>query len=228
MIFFKNWLFKKNHKAVLFFLMNTLLVFGQTNNETKPQSHGSWTENSKIISFGLGGPNTDPFYYVKLDASSTSTLSDFKSDLVQHAKAEFALTGHFGFVISANRSSLKYKESYFVNNSFGSTKNTIDLNLKVITINLRINYHFLYDKIIDPYIGIGAGLRKIELTTPSSVYKVTAFEPRIPFGFEATLGLRMLVAGRAGVYFETGIGRSFIQGGLSLNLGRIRKKSKSS
>jgi opacity protein-like surface antigen len=195
----KNSGFKKGDQAFLFFMLNAVLICGQTNSETKRPANGSWTENSKIISFGVGGPNTDPFYYVKLDASSTSTLSDFKSDLVQHAKAEFALSGHFGFVICANRSILKYKESYFVNNSFGSTKNTIDLNLKVLTINLRVNYHFLYDKIIDPYIGIGAGLRKIELTTPSSVYKVTAFEPRIPFGFEATLGLRILVAGRAGV-----------------------------
>jgi outer membrane protein W len=228
MIFFKNRLFNKSHNAVLFFLMNTILVYGQTNTETKRGSYGSWTEDSKIISFGLGGPNTDPFYYVKLDAASTSTLSDFKSDLVQHAKAEFALTGRFGFVITANRSSLQYKESYIVNNNFGPSKNTIDLNLKVLTVNLRVNYHFVYDKIFDPYIGVGAGIRKIELTTPSSVYKVTAFETRIPFGFEATLGLRILVAGRVGVYFETGIGRSFIQGGLSLNLGRVRRKSKTS
>lgn len=177
-----------------------------------------------MLSFGFGAPVTDAFYLdrEKINAATTSTFSANKEYLVIHIKAELALASHIGVAVCVNRSVNEYTESYYVTTNGNKTLVNDLLTLKVLTVNLRCNYHFLTSRILDPYIGIGAGLKKIDLN--ASVGNVAVFEARKPFGFEATAGLRILVASKVGIYAEAGIGRSFYQGGITINFGGFRTR----
>ncbi|MBL7909421.1 MAG: outer membrane beta-barrel protein [Bacteroidia bacterium] len=195
-----------------------------TLSKNKKSKHYSWNGNNKMVSLGIGAPVLDAFYLdrEKINATNTSTFSANKDYLVIHVKAEIGLASHIGVAVAVNRSVNEYTETYYTSVNGNKIVNSDRITLKVLTVNLRCNYHFLTSKMLDPYIGIGAGLKKIDINVPAGT--VTVFETRKPFGFEATFGLRVLVASTVGIYGEAGIGRSFYQGGITLNFGGFRKR----
>ena len=202
----------------LFFTLTKISIIAQIAiKDNKKQIIGSWNTNSKIISFGIGFPTVDPFYFNKnIRSSTTTTLTNFNSQPVQHIKGEIAFVDNIGFAVCVNRSLTSFDQTYF--SDYYQRIETINITEKVLTVNLRANYHFLYNKLIDPYFGIGVGFRKIGYQTQGK--QITVFEAKTPFGFETTFGVRTLIKSLIGIYIEAGISRSLIQGGITLNLGK--------
>lgn len=181
----------------------------------------SWNQRCKIISFGVGRPNTDRLYFTETKAATpSSTITTSLNDKrVFHGKMEFSASKHVGVGLSVSRSLWNYSEIYLMRDPAGYMRvDTSTGKLAVTTLNVRINYHFLYARILDPYIGIGIGSRFV---SQSPVYGAVGFSYKTPFSFEATLGLRILFNSLCGFYIEAGIGRSLVQGGSSFNLGKL-------
>ena len=208
-----------NIAVVYLFILNVNAQ--QSRVKAKPIKQ-SWNSDNKLISIGIGFFVVEPFYFnKKIELSTTSTLTNIYSQPAQYMKAEIALASNIGIAICVNRSVTNFDDSYF--DDYNKMIQTINVTEKVLTINLRANYHFINNKVFDPYIGIGLGLRKI--TYEALNYKVALYEARAPIGFEATLGIRGLLLPRISVYLECGISRSLIQSGITINLGKIKQNN---
>ena len=185
----------------------------------------AWNEQKIILSIGGGYPNYEKNYLQSNSISPTSTITSVKGAGPFHLKMEYALGNHFGFGISVNYSNVKYT-SFEKTTSYYQTKiDTAYCYAYFFNFNFRINYHPLHDKIIDPYVGLGLGMKKYKIRygqTGFSDYTGTSNIENygLPFGFELTLGLRIFVTKRIGAYIEAGASRSLVQGGLCFNIGR--------
>ncbi|MGZ4099501.1 MAG: hypothetical protein ACXVNM_11520 [Bacteroidia bacterium] len=192
-----------------------------TSAHTRQELPSSWDNRSKIVSLGFGMPNIDPLLFEDNAplAEKTVTITDVSSEAVIHCKLEFAVSHHWGLGLMINRSIWNYTETA-KSNYYNRPGYTIaSVKYKVVTFNIRANYHFLFSKFADPYIGVGLGIRNI--AKESSAGETKLFEYNTPFGFEATVGIRILMASLIGFYMETGVGRSLLQAGISFNLGGI-------
>ncbi|MDZ4666159.1 MAG: hypothetical protein SGJ15_14875 [Bacteroidota bacterium] len=191
-----------------------LKVNGQSSDEKKRKHKGSWNSESKLLSIGIGSPVFLALYpFNKNESAETSTITNIVSVYGQHLKGELAMQ-HWGFGISVNRSYLYFDRQYQRNNVMESYQ----IVEKIVNVNLRANYHILKDRIIDPYVGVGAGLRVSKHWYDGDYYPT---KDKLPIGVEATIGLRCLVLGRVGIYGECGVGRTLYQGGLSFNFGAL-------
>lgn len=148
----------------------------------------------------------------------TYTLISERTNYGAHAKGEYSY-GHLGLGVSLNRSSMNL--TYVYASPTGNIKDTVDLLEIVQNINCRVNYHFLKERFLDPYIGFGAGLSIVNARTKANNIPI---ENDIPIGFEATVGLRFLIMSRVGIYAEYGFGRTLYQGGISINFGHAPVK----
>jgi opacity protein-like surface antigen len=186
---------------------------------------GSWSHEHILVSAGKGYSYVNPFlfYAEKPSTVHTTTLSDFSENKIYHIKGELAISVHLGVVLSMSKSEFSFNSTY----SYASSPNSVvykteKVQLGATVINLRVNYHFLDASIIDPYIGLGSGLRVIYTDVSEEIYTVQ--NRTLPVGFEATLGMRILIASKIGVYAEAGLGRSLFQTGISINLGKVSRR----
>ncbi len=214
----KYFLFK--NVVVISFFCTCIELSAQVSEQSKWVNE-SWNSKTKIISLGVGMPNIDQFYFVQLNTSNpTKTVTTVSDNPVVHGKIEFATSKHLGIGLTINRSLWNYSESYLTRGPNGyPVMETNIVKLRVSTFNFRVNYHFVNAKLFDPYIGLGIGLRFITKTSPNG--NNVLFEYKTPFSFEATVGARILINSLCGFYFETGIGRSLLQGGLVFNFGKF-------
>lgn len=97
-------------------------------------------------------------------------------------------------------------------------------NVKSISLNTRINFHFGKHKKIDPYCGIGIGYKtrtaKLIATNNLSGADSEKFPDTkkyiFPVGFELTAGIRFFPIENIGIYAEIGPAKSWAQFGLIL------------
>jgi len=87
-----------------------------------------------------------------------------------------------------------------------------------LSLGIRMNYYFIEDKKIDPYIGMAAGFRLVsfnqDIIYPTNS-NILTFETRFPIYLAATIGARYFITNGIGIYAELGLDKwSVIQGGL--------------
>lgn len=107
---------------------------------------------------------------------------------------------------------------------------TYGAQIKELSANLRVNYHFLLREHWDLYAGLGLGYGKINFDSyseaPVPSYSISFQIPK-PYSYEATAGARYFIGKHFNINAELGMGRAWllykrfflpeavIQGGLS-------------
>lgn len=206
---------KKTCKIGCFVILFSCNLRAQTQSIEKSASSSSWSNNYKLITIGVGSPAYFGHYKIyNNSSSSTGTISNAATKSVFYVKNEIA-SGRLGYGISFGRSvmSFDYEDQYF----YGA--NALHLIETVYAFNARFNHHFLKDKIVDPYIGGGIGLKIVNYNIKDIILQTYN---KIPIGIEASIGIRYLMSSRIGYYFEFGFGRSLFQGGLTANISDLR------
>ncbi|PBQ33178.1 hypothetical protein CNR22_15810 [Sphingobacteriaceae bacterium] len=212
------------NRVTFFLIFNFYLSFflysrSATNSDSLPQIKTGWRYNSRILSIGVGTQNTDIERFADLKAARDYTISSIKASNPLYLKLEFHVSKRFGIGAALNYNNMRYDYSYNASNGNQPVlvKKTIDY--EVYTTNIRVNYHFLYGKKIDFYLGAGAGLRIVGNKSKTNMKELSS-------GFvketELTAGLRYLAEGVFGLYLEAGLTRSIVQAGLSFNLNKLR------
>lgn len=92
-----------------------------------------------------------------------------------------------------------------------------NVNVQVFTANLRFNYHILYNKKIDLYIGGGTGLREVKEDQDLRDRATKEFSGYLQ-EFELSLGARYFPYRYFGFYVEAGMARAFLQAGFCASL----------
>jgi len=96
--------------------------------------------------------------------------------------------------------------------------------LTIFTALARVNYHFIQDRKLDPYIGGGCGYiySKYQNNLNTSNTNVPG-----EFGYTAQIGLNYFIFKNLGLFGEVGyLGGSFVQAGFVLNLTTDHKRIK--
>lgn len=175
-----------------------------------------WIRGSRIISVGYGFQNKDLQRLGKLKNTDTYSISSIMIYAPVYAKWEIYVLDYLGICAALNFNTITYDHDYYTYN-FGTTKRRTHVKYDIFGLNVRFNYHILYEESIDLYIGGGTGLR----ISRGSV-SVNGMPDLLPGGFfreaELTMGLRYLGLDGFGIYMEAGLGRSVLQAGLSYNL----------
>lgn len=134
-----------------------------------------------------------------------------------HAKFEYMASDNFGIGLSANF--INYKFSYnFSYSDNGIVKSGTQSNeFTSISALIRPNFYFVNEEKVAAYIGVGVGYRTGNWVYKSSDpnYREDADTPTvIPFGFEATIGTKVMFAPNIGAYAEFGMAKSIVQLGM--------------
>lgn len=201
-------------------------AFSNTDSDSIKVRPHAWNSNKIIISAGVGFPNYEKDDLLSNSASSSYTLTNVKGQGPFHAKLEYALGERTGLGLSVNYSDVGFTRYEPNNNIYNpSPYDTAIYKLSFFSLNLRANYHFLSDKMLDPYIGGGIGFKQFKIkyvNAGKNNFSGTAYVENfgLPFGVELTLGIRCFINKYLGAYLEAGISRSIVQGGLCFNVGR--------
>ncbi len=178
----------------------------------------TWVSRSLFISVGSGAPNIDRYLGKEPDKRINPTVYSSRSyGIPFFLKLELPLSTHFGFNFNLARTSTNYL--------YDSKSGAVNMDWSVLTANFRLNYHFLYDKAIDVFVGSGLGLRneRYKYHLPNGQLAVVKVESPFLIGFEATVGLRYNLLRPFGIYAEAGFARTLLQAGFYLNPMALRK-----
>lgn len=185
--------------------------------DTLQFANSGWKRNAHIISLGFGIPNS---INDKLNPSiaTNSNISSINRSLIANLKFEFFILKHFGMGATVNYGKVNYDYSQDVSQSYYRTVvEKITVKTEIVSLNLRFTYHFLYNKVIDVYLGGGTGIRLVKTNANSNsipdLYKSGAFREH-----ELAFGVRYFVNGIIGMYAELGFGRSLLQVGVNCNI----------
>lgn len=210
-------------KSLLSFLFLSL-AFAHNNSNAQAFEEG---KNYASLSYGFG-----TFFGAGFGASKTLiekagiNVSDIRLSTIGpiSAKYEYAVSRHLGLGLGINYISndVNYLDSYTSNGY--TVVNRYELNRTSVSFLARANVHFGDHKKLDPYLGAGIGYRyekwaqeySFTSTDPNakpSENSLPSF-PGIPFGFEATFGVRYLFTPNVGAFAELGFAKSFTQFGV--------------
>jgi outer membrane protein W len=139
------------------------------------------------------------------------------------AQYEYGLSKNWGIGLNVNYAVAKAKFTavdVVVNGDTVNLPQTVRWG--VTSFIIRGNYHISTDGPLDPYIGIGLGLRTGGISYQVK-YKYLGYSRGLPlfvnpFGAEATLGIRYYVHEHIALFGEIGMAQAFIKGGLVIRL----------
>ncbi|WP_317900077.1 hypothetical protein [Aurantibacillus circumpalustris] len=204
---------------IVLFLINTFSVQASLRRDTTRAIKTGWCREARILSLGFGIINSDFERESKLRSGVEYSISSIHSSSPVYAKVEFFVFRHLGVAMVANYNRMSYDQTYLTTFNGQKINSSVAVNYDIFAFNIRVNYHILYTKKIDLYIGGGTGLR-----TSKSKVPVNGLPDMFPSGFakeiELTAGARYLFKGKFGLYAEAGLTRSVFQAGLSYNFNR--------
>lgn len=196
---------------------------------TKPQDIGK-VFGKDIIAFtaGYGYPSWGQVIF-NLDSTVQSLLHEFDNYTAigigpLHFRAEIGLSKFIGMGISVNYEKYggKWTRDYFVQANNRDESFNESFTITSFSVMPRFNFHFAVTHQIDPYFGVGAGYKstiyKLQSDFPNAAYNNIEERGLFPIGFETTIGLRFYFSDSFGMYLETGLAKSLIQGGIALKL----------
>lgn len=210
----------KNLFLILVFYGLSLAAYPQVSDlkDSLKQDKSGWRQNQHIISIGMGFANYDVTKF-RGPAGTTSdyTLSSVQGSIPIHSKFDFYLRKHFGLGATLNYSSFNYNYTRNILYYNKISSETFAMTSYVITLNIRLNYHLFYNKIVDVYLGGGTGLRLVH-SKSSSLGSPDFYSSGVFRDYELSAGVRYLALGTIGLYAEAGFGRSIVQAGISVDI----------
>lgn len=139
-----------------------------------------------------------------------------------YVKIENAVSDRLGFGLNIGYSNVKYTRDYI--NFINQGNQTIQINdpeevdINLVAILARINWHYGSNKKLDPYMGLGMGYRNINYRyikrSQFNTYDEFKDLNRVPLGFEFTIGTRFMFSEKWGGFAEFGLAQSVGQFGL--------------
>lgn len=175
----------------------------------------SFNKGDWFVSAGFGFPNQNALL---LKAVRQELDFDYKASGPFHFKAEYALLDNLGIGLSFNR--VAFEASWRVNNPDLAKAFDYRLNYASNSLIVRLNGHYPAAPGLDVYGGFGIGIKtgRPRLVSDDPAKKSWSFPFTFPIGAEATVGARIRVADPLYIYVESGLAKSFVQGGLSLRI----------
>ena len=196
----------------LTYLLATAGIFLFGTAELKSQK--AFEDGKNYISAGYGVGN----FTLNILQLADGKEIDSKAFGPFYLKYENALSDNFGFGVN-----LAYVGANITSTNPKTLTNTgvplvEKVDWKSYSVLARMNWHWGMEEKIDPYIGIGFGYRdgswKYSDNDPNQ-----DFDPGIKsifnFGFESTIGLRVMPLPNLGMYAEVGLAKSWFQFGLT-------------
>ncbi len=207
---------------LLFICQTTITCYGLhlvPKSDTTKFTNTGWKPGAIIISLGLGFPvpttqNFSSYLYSKSQLESNAV----KGFGPLHFRGEWFVIRRFGLGFSVNYSSLRGQ----IKNSNPLQPGIQHIQYSNLTILPRLNYHFLFRKKVDLYIGLGFGYYQssIKISDNQKFSDKNGATYSGIGGFESVVGIRYLVKGILGTYLEAGLGLSLLQAGICVNLNR--------
>lgn len=223
----------RTHVSTLIALLVALCAstpsYGQTLSEPQlpiDKPTPAFAKGSLVISGGYGALTlTGLFVRLMEDAINADGQTNFHIKSQQlgpvYAKVEYGVAEHIGIGLNAaflhNRWSTNYQDYDPLGNP--AVYNAA-LERTAVSALARVNFHIGSDAQFDPYVGMGLGGRYTRLTyTDTNPYgQQVDFPFFFPVGGEITAGLRYYPVPFVGLYAEAGFAKSFVQGGLVINI----------
>jgi hypothetical protein len=167
------------------------------------------------ISAGAGAPNQNTLI---LKPILNEENFSYRGRGPFHMKAEYALLDNLGIGISLNR--VAFDAQFKVNNA--QLAQYFDYRLRFVSSSLllRLNGQVPLGKTTSIYGGAGIGFKtgRPRLESDDPMMKDFSFPFMFPVGFELTAGFRWMPLPALGLYVETGMAKSLIQGGLCIGI----------
>jgi hypothetical protein len=201
--------FRQIHYLISFLLF---LVAGSGLNA---QSEFSYNKGDWFISFGTGYPNQNTLL---LKPISKEYEFDYKGRGPFHFKAEYAILEHLGVGIAINR--VAFDAHFKVKNEDLAKLFDYHLTYGSTSVLARINGHFPATGSLDIYGGFGLGIKtgRPKLVSDDPKKRDFSFPFTFPIGMELTVGGRLKIIDPIYIYVETGLAKSFIQGGITVRI----------
>lgn len=194
------------------YLIGALFIGMMSVNQAKAQQ--AFQEGDNFITAGYGVGN----FTLNLLNLADGVDMESKAFGPFYLKYENALGDKFGFGVN-----LAYVGADITTiDRSQQTSEGKDLIQKVswdsYSVLARMNWHWGMEEKIDPYIGVGFGYRdgfwKATDNDPNQDFD-PGFKSVFNFGFESTIGLRVLPHPNIGFYAEVGLAKSWLQFGLT-------------
>ncbi len=199
-------------KKIIYFSL--LLAFVSNSNFTSAQL---FQQDKHNISIGYGAGNLAQA--LMKDAVSFDNTTTLKSLGPLFVKYEYAIDPHVGIGVNY---------AYMKNTISGRTdlNANAELSRSTYSVLARVNFHMGKSNVVDPYIGIGFGLRQVNWkytdddNNPDNDenYWDASLTNIFPLGMDLTIGMRVHPVPEVGFYLEIGAAKGIVQGGVSVNL----------
>jgi opacity protein-like surface antigen len=180
---------------------------------TNSQAQG-FEQGKTFVSAGVGAP-----YLIGSLFKAFESEDGYKTTIVYpiYLKGEIALSENIGFGINLAYAGVDVNYSHTNYSSSSALTSTYkdNVNFKTFSVLARVNYHFIKENKLDPYIGVGLGYRwahwQYSSTDPS--YDFGSSKLYFPMGMDMTVGCRYMFSDMIGAYAEMGIAKSPFQFG---------------
>lgn len=200
-------------------IMATFSSFGQ-------EKTSAFEKNSHLFTIGYGAGNFSQDYLRNNVSAANKSNSSFIAVGPLFGKYEIAIEDKLGFGVNFAymKNTLKFKDENSLNQEYNA-----ELTCETMSFLARVNYHIGHNERIDPYVGLGVGVRNLKWLydddDPSGNTEQNGenldylnFSGHFPVGFDLTFGMRFYPTSFMGIYIETGIAKGVIQGGLSFKI----------
>lgn len=203
-----------------------VLIFGCINFGLAQEKKSAFQKNTHLFTIGYGAGNFSQDYLRNNVTAANETNSRFNAVGPLFGKYEFAIENKIGFGI--NFAYMKNTLEYTDENSMNQEYDAI-LSCETMSFLARFNYHIGHNERVDPYVGLGLGVRTLSWfyddndpsgNTAQNEKDVDylGFSGHFPIGLDLTFGVRFYPTSVVGMYVETGIAKGVIQGGLSFKI----------
>jgi hypothetical protein len=121
-----------------------------------------------------------------------------------------------GVVLGYSTSSVNWTET---SNSDNQPDYYYKFSMQKITAVARLNWHFFTDESWDTYAGIGVGYKQStwDFDSNDSWYDEAEVNG-LPVAMSLSMGVRYYFNPKFGLFFETGMGHGYVQGGLQVKI----------
>ena len=170
-------------------------------------------QGNLVFSAGYGVPNFAGFMYINNQINPVHISSEVGP---WHFKAEYFISDEISIGLATNI--VRARSTWVYVDGAKHYKETLDYSST--SFNFRFNYHYFNEGNWDIYAGSGIGYRYSETNFFTEVPNRKSYSrPAIlPIGFEIPGGVRYFIAENIGIYLETGLAKSLVQGGLAIKL----------
>lgn len=202
-------------------LSQKLINYGDDEEEAevkKIDTRSAFEINDTYISAGLGFGSL----FLNNSIGQYTANESLRNTGPFYAKIENAVSDRLGFGVNIAYSNVKYTRNYinylYQGNETIQIVDPEEVDINLVAILARINWHYGSNKKLDPYLGIGMGYRNISYRyIKRSKYNTNDDFKNlniVPLGFEFTIGTRFMFSEKWGGFAEFGLAQSVGQFGL--------------